>query len=131
MSFTNSDYGTSIVSVCMNRLIGKNIHDARMKKNYTQEYVAKQLGISTLAYGNIEGAKNETIKMEQLRQIAAILDTTPEELLKGVNIEVTAPVTNAVVSGNNNVIGIQESVLISLVTIMEKLSNVLENLDKK
>ena len=132
MKFTNNDYSTSIVALYMNKFIGRNIIDARMRKNFTQEYVAKKLGISTLTYGNIEGAKNETIKMEQLQQIATVLETEIDELLKGKEgITVTAPITQSVVNGSGNTIGISETLVIGLTNSIDRLCTVLEKWDKK
>lgn len=76
----NSGYGPLIVSLSLTRLIAGNIQQARLRLNYTQAYVARQLGISTLAYANIESAKNSTIKLDQLKQIGSILAIDADEI---------------------------------------------------
>lgn len=52
---------------------GKNIKREREKKNYTQTYMAKRLGISQGQYSNIETHKTD-ITINTLNQIASILE---------------------------------------------------------
>jgi transcriptional regulator with XRE-family HTH domain len=49
-------------------------------RNYTQEYVAAELGISQNAYSMLENGKT-AMKVDQLLLLAKVLDTDPNELL--------------------------------------------------
>jgi len=60
--------------------VGKKIKQLRELRNYTQSYVAQQLGISVSGYGKIE--RDETdITLSRIEQIAQILDTKVEAIL--------------------------------------------------
>jgi transcriptional regulator with XRE-family HTH domain len=52
----------------------------RELRNYTQEYVADELGISQNAYSLLENGKT-AMRVEQLLVLAKVLDTDPNELL--------------------------------------------------
>ena len=61
-------------------VIAANVRDQRLRLNYTQEYVARQLSISQNAYSKLErGGSKMTI--ERLLQIAVILETDIKQLL--------------------------------------------------
>jgi transcriptional regulator with XRE-family HTH domain len=51
----------------------------RQQKNYSQEYIAGQLGMSTPGYNKIERGKTNP-SWDRIRQIADILDVNPQEL---------------------------------------------------
>jgi transcriptional regulator with XRE-family HTH domain len=55
--------------------LGGNIRKCREKRNYTQEHVADELGISRVQYGSIERGDND-VTITRLYNIAKILDTT-------------------------------------------------------
>jgi transcriptional regulator with XRE-family HTH domain len=60
--------------------IGSKIKKIRELRNYTQEYMAEQLGMSQTGYGNIE--RDETdITMKRLNQIVTILAVRVQDLL--------------------------------------------------
>jgi transcriptional regulator with XRE-family HTH domain len=52
----------------------------RVEQNFTQRYIASQLGISQSYYNKIEGGK-KTLTVQTLLQIADILDTPVTEFL--------------------------------------------------
>ena len=60
--------------------IGQRIKRIREAKDYTQEHLANKLGISQNSYSKIEtgGVK---ITTDRLKQIAEVLEVSPEELL--------------------------------------------------
>jgi transcriptional regulator with XRE-family HTH domain len=53
-----------------------NIRQIRIIKNFTQEYEADQLGVSTEWYGKIESGKAK-LDVNNLEKIAKILDVDP------------------------------------------------------
>ena len=53
--------------------LGENIKKLRELKNYTQQYIADELGISLSGYGKIERDQTE-ITLSRLLEIAKILD---------------------------------------------------------
>lgn len=60
-------------------LVGQKIRKLRELRNYTQEYMATQLGLSQKAYCNIE--TNQTkISLDRFIQIAQILAVDAEKL---------------------------------------------------
>jgi transcriptional regulator with XRE-family HTH domain len=60
-------------------LVGQKIRKLRELRNYTQEYMATQLGLSQKAYCNIE--TNQTkISLDRFAQIAQILAVDAEKL---------------------------------------------------
>ena len=61
--------------------IGGNIRKYRELKNFTQEYVADELGISRVQYGSLEQGKND-ITITRLYNIAKILGTTIDHILE-------------------------------------------------
>ena len=57
----------------------KKIRKLRLKKDYSQEYMASRLGISQKAYSKIE--RGETaLNHERLYQIAKILEVSPKKI---------------------------------------------------
>ncbi|MBK8442567.1 MAG: helix-turn-helix transcriptional regulator [Sphingobacteriales bacterium] len=63
----------------MNNL-GKNIRHLRELRNYTQAYVASQLGISQRAYSKIEQCA-DNISMKRLQHIAQILSVSVKDII--------------------------------------------------
>lgn len=59
----------------MNKLLGNRIKTLRLSKNYTQEQIAEQIGISRQKYARIENGTNN-ITLDILSQIAKILDVS-------------------------------------------------------
>lgn len=57
----------------MNELLGNRIKALRSAKNFTQEQIADQIGISRQKYARIESGTNN-ITLEVLSQIANVLD---------------------------------------------------------
>ena len=56
------------------------IKQIRELKNYTQEYVAQQLGLSTRAYSKIETGETQ-LTINRLNEISGILGVPPMEVL--------------------------------------------------
>ena len=56
------------------------IKQLRELKNFTQEYMAQQLGLSTRAYSKIETGETQ-LTVNRLNEISAILGITPVEVL--------------------------------------------------
>ncbi len=60
--------------------IGEKIRNLRLIKGFSQENIASTLGISTIAYGDIERNKTD-ISYSRLEQVANALGLTPPDLL--------------------------------------------------
>ena len=56
------------------------IKQIRELKNFTQEYVAQQLGLSTRAYSKIETGETQ-LTINRLNEISSILEVQPMEVL--------------------------------------------------
>jgi transcriptional regulator with XRE-family HTH domain len=56
------------------------IKQIRELKNFTQEYVAQKLGLSTRAYSKIETGETQ-LTINRLNEISAILEVQPMEIL--------------------------------------------------
>ncbi len=56
------------------------IKQIRELKNFTQEYVAQKLGLSTRAYSKIETGETQ-LTINRLNEISAILEVQPMEVL--------------------------------------------------
>jgi transcriptional regulator with XRE-family HTH domain len=63
-----------------------NIRSRRLEMDYSQRYVGSFLGISQHAYSKIEHGFSK-LTVQQLFQLAHILDTAVEQLLKGEEYE--------------------------------------------
>ncbi|WP_407404390.1 helix-turn-helix domain-containing protein [Chryseobacterium sp.] len=61
------------------KLCGENIRKIRRGKDYTQEYMAFEMGISQKAYSDIENSKVK-INLDILTKISAILDIKPSDI---------------------------------------------------
>ena len=59
---------------------GVRIKTLRQQKKYSQEFMAKSLGMSTPGYNKIERGKSNP-SWERIRKIAEILGVDPQELL--------------------------------------------------
>lgn len=65
----------------MNELLGSRIKALRGAKNFTQEQVADQIGVSRQKYARIENGANN-ITLEILSQIAKVLDVTVGDITR-------------------------------------------------
>lgn len=65
----------------MNELLGSRIKTLRNVKNYTQEQIADQIGISRQKYARIENGAN-SITLDILSKISAVLDVTVGDITK-------------------------------------------------
>jgi transcriptional regulator with XRE-family HTH domain len=59
--------------------ITNRIKDAREKKNYSQQYLAEQLGISQKAYSKIENGETK-LTVDNLLKISKVLEVNLNEL---------------------------------------------------
>ena len=65
----------------MNELLGSRIKSLRDARHFTQEQIAKQLGISRQKYARIENGIN-SITLETLSKIADILEVSVGDITK-------------------------------------------------
>lgn len=79
--------------------ICKNIRKKREEKNYSQEYVAVQLGISQNAYSRLEQGLAK-INVDRLIQIAEILEVDINDLLSASSNQTFNITNNQTVNGN-------------------------------
>lgn len=68
------------MSVLINKKIASNLRDARLMRNYSQEYLALQLKISQNAYSKMEMGRT-LITVETVFKIADILEVDIYSLL--------------------------------------------------
>ncbi|KMQ67024.1 XRE family transcriptional regulator [Chryseobacterium sp. FH2] len=61
------------------KICGQNIRKIRRNKDFTQEYMAFEMGISQKAYSDIENSKVK-INLEILTKISTILDIKPSDI---------------------------------------------------
>lgn len=61
------------------KICGQNIRKIRRSKDFTQEYMAFEMGISQKAYSDIENSKVK-INLEILTKISNILEIKPSEI---------------------------------------------------
>jgi transcriptional regulator with XRE-family HTH domain len=65
----------------MDLIVYKNIKKIRELKNYTREYVADELGMSTSGYGKIERGEVD-LTVTKISKIATVLDVSIEFIFK-------------------------------------------------
>lgn len=65
----------------MNEMLGSRIKAIRSAKNYTQEHIAEQIGISRQKYARIESGIN-SITLEMLSEIAKVLDVSVGDITR-------------------------------------------------
>ena len=58
----------------------KKLKQLRELKNYTQEYMATELGLSTRAYSKIEAGETQ-LTINRLNEISRVLGIEPMEIL--------------------------------------------------
>jgi transcriptional regulator with XRE-family HTH domain len=63
------------------KLLRENIRKVRELRNYTQEYMADQMGLSISGYGKIE-RNDSDISLSRITQIAIILNVSRSKLLE-------------------------------------------------
>ncbi|MGC5743118.1 helix-turn-helix domain-containing protein [Chryseobacterium sp. NFX27] len=61
------------------KICGQNIRKIRRSKDFTQEYMAFEMGISQKAYSDIENSKVK-INLEILTKISDILEIKPSDI---------------------------------------------------
>ncbi len=62
--------------------IGERIKKLRLSKNLKQKAVAKMIGISITAYGNIERCSTNNLTIQRLEQIAEALKVNIVDLVQ-------------------------------------------------
>lgn len=65
----------------MNEILGSRIKALRMAKNFTQEQVADQIGISRQKYSRIESGVN-SITLDILSKVAGVLEVTVGDITR-------------------------------------------------
>jgi transcriptional regulator with XRE-family HTH domain len=75
------------------KLLRENIRKIRELRNYTQEYMADQLGLSVSGYGKIERSDSD-INLSRITQIAEILDVSRAVLLEFNSDEILTHLQN-------------------------------------
>ncbi len=65
----------------MNEILGNRIKTLRLAKNFTQEQVAGQIGISRQKYARIESGVN-SVTLEILSKVAEILNVTVSDITR-------------------------------------------------
>ena len=103
--------------------IARNIKQIRELKNYTQEYMAEQLGISQPSYAKIEQGITE-LKIDRIQQIANILEVDLSTLLNTTNIfniVFNAPATQSGYNNYNNLSNVDVDAIRKI--IKEELQN--------
>lgn len=65
--------------------IAHTIRRVREERNYTQEYMASQLGISTKSYSNLENNIHR-LTLDRLHRIAEVLDVPLTRLLEAPHL---------------------------------------------
>lgn len=65
----------------MNELLGSRIKALRMAKNFTQEQVADQIGVSRQKYARIESGVN-SVTLDILLKVAGVLDVTVSDITR-------------------------------------------------
>ena len=100
------------------------IKQIRELKNFTQEYVATQLGLTTRAYSKIEAGETQ-LTINRLNEISAILGVQPLEVLGFDDKQIF---NNCKQEGNQNTIGTANFYLPDkLIQQYEKTIQVLED----
>lgn len=64
----------------MQKKIGKRIHDARVRRNMTQEYLAEKADLSPSYISRLETGRH-MVSIEKLYKIAQVLDVGLQDLL--------------------------------------------------
>ncbi len=82
-------------------VLGDNIKKHRLRLNYSQEFVAEELGISQNAYSKIEANQTKSFTIERLEQLAELFETTVTDLL-GVEKQINFNTTNTNDHCNSN-----------------------------
>ena len=65
------------------RRLGANIRQARQRAGASQEWLAKQIGLTRVSAVNIEAGR-QRILLHQVKRIAAALGVDPLKLLRGI-----------------------------------------------
>ena len=107
--------------------IARNIKQIRELKNFTQEYMAEQLGISQPSYAKIEQG-GTVLKIDRLQQIADILEVELTTLLSTTNI--FNIVFNATATNQNGYVNNQNISSIDIEIIRKIIKEELENSEK-
>jgi transcriptional regulator with XRE-family HTH domain len=100
------------------------IKQVRELKNFTQEYVATQLGLTTRAYSKIESGETQ-LTINRLNEISKILEVDPVEVLGFDDKQVF---NNCKQEGSQNTIGTSNYYLPDkLIQQYEKIIQILED----
>lgn len=81
--------------------VSEKIKNIRELRNYTQDYLAKQLGMTQAGYSKIESGKTD-VTFSQLTGIAGVLGIKVEDLLSFDNQKFFNSFNTSNVRGSNN-----------------------------
>ncbi len=59
----------------------EKIRAARLKKNYTQEYIANEIGVSQSQYSRLEKGES-SLDVDKLGEIVTILEISPYDIIE-------------------------------------------------
>src|SRR5690606_4549559 len=112
-------------------LIEEKIKSIRELKNYTQGYMAEELGITQAAYSKIESGQTK-LTMNKINDIAQIFEIPVEDLVAYDSQRYFNSFNNVKGSNNGSVIGNGDAELITKlyedkINLLERLSQATEN----
>jgi transcriptional regulator with XRE-family HTH domain len=118
-----------------------NIKKRREQKGLRQQDVAEKLNMNVRSYQNLEGGVTK-LDLERLEQVAEVLDTTTEDLLRPEGIIIHQEVRDNATNSKNGLFyhyGIEEEIFNRLLAakdeeikyLKEKVDQLLELLGKK
>jgi len=88
-------------------MYGSKIASIRLARGYTQDYVAKKIGIDQRTYSKIEKDEKATVDNDLLEKIAAALGVSPDDIKSPTPIVMTfhnSPYSGQLYSTQNNTI---------------------------
>ncbi len=106
---------------CANKLYGKRLRDLRVKKKFTQEFIANSLDIRTATISEFENGKI-SIKLSTLGSICQILGISIIEFFDFDSLPTDAKKTEiiAAISANLKALDIEKLLYINTMTQMFK-----------
>ncbi|MEN2416194.1 helix-turn-helix domain-containing protein [Flavobacterium mesophilum] len=104
--------------------INQNIKSIRELKNYTQQYMSEQLGITQAGYSRIEKG-DARMSFERLEQIAVVLGMSPQSLIGFENDIFLLPRGKGRTIGDSSLVDV-ESLYRDKIGLLEKLLGLAE-----
>ncbi|MFM7683592.1 MAG: helix-turn-helix domain-containing protein [Bacteroidota bacterium] len=110
----------------MKEKIAERIRIARVSRNFSQQNMADELGLTVAAYSNIERGVTD-ISVTRLTQIAGLLDLNPKDFFKD-------EMTNAfgeLINNDNQSLNLISQQLYMLIQQVQQLQDRLEKIEQK